>query len=66
MTIEYRGYRLNVDYNFYPAEMATWEYPGSPAEVELLSIELEDIDIMELLDQNQLYDIENIIEQNHE
>ena len=65
MKITYREFELEVDYNFYKGEQQSYDYPGSPDEVELLSIELNDIDIMELLNVDQLYDIETIILENH-
>lgn len=65
MKITYREFELEVDYNFHKGEQQSYDYPGSPDEVELLSIELNDIDIMELLNVDQLYDIETIILENH-
>jgi len=65
MTITYRQFELEVDYNFSKGEEQDYDYPGSPDEVELLSIELNGVDIMELLNVDQLYDIEAIILENH-
>jgi len=65
MTITYRQFELEVDYNFYKGEEQDYDYPGSPDEVELLSIELNGVYIMELLNVDQLYDIEAIILENH-
>lgn len=61
MTINYRGYKLEVDYNFIKGEKQTYDYVGSADEVEIYSIELNDINIMELLGINQVYEIEDII-----
>ena len=27
-TITFRGIEFDVDYDFYPGEKATWDYPG--------------------------------------
>ncbi len=61
MRIGYYGVDLEVTYRHYIGEPETYDYPGSPDEVELLSVEVNDIDITEILVEEQIEEIENII-----
>ncbi len=61
MTIKYYGVPIEVTYTHYVGEEQTYDYPGSPDEVELLSAEVNDIDITEILVEEQIEDIENLI-----
>jgi len=61
MKINYCNIPMEVDYEFYKGESPTWDYPGSPDEVFLESVEVGGYDIYNLLSPDQLHDIENII-----
>lgn len=61
MTIKYYGVPIEVTYTHYVGEEQTHDYPGSPDEVELLSAEVNDIDITEILVEEQIEDIEDLI-----
>tara|TARA_R110002020_G_scaffold1878_1_gene8599 strand:- start:7799 stop:8014 length:216 start_codon:yes stop_codon:yes gene_type:complete len=67
MTIIYYGVELQVDYKHCAEEPMIMYYgdgtgyPGSPAEVELLSTEVNGVDITDILLEKQIEEIENII-----
>lgn len=61
MKINYCEIPMEVVYEFYKGEPQTWDYPGSPDEVELESVEVGGFDIYNLLSPDQMHDIENII-----
>tara|TARA_R100000734_G_C3307392_1_gene97975 strand:+ start:572 stop:769 length:198 start_codon:yes stop_codon:yes gene_type:complete len=61
MTIKYYNVPIEVTYKHYIGEPETHDYPGSPDEVELLSAEVNDIDITEILVEEQIEDIEDLI-----
>ena len=61
MKINYCGILMEVEYEFYKGEKQTWDYAGSPDEVEIESVEVGGYDIYNLLSPDQLHDLENII-----
>jgi len=67
MKIGYYGVDLEVTYKYYEEEPTVMYYkdmsghPGSPAEVELFSAEVNGVDIIEILNEEQIEEIENII-----
>ena len=61
MKINYCDIPMEVAYEFYKGEIQTWDYPGSPDEVVLESVEVGGFDIYDLLSADQMHDIENII-----
>lgn len=64
MKINYCEIPMEVAYEFYKGEPATWDYPGSSDEVVIESVEVNNVDIFNLLSPDQLYDLENIIIEN--
>jgi hypothetical protein len=51
---------VEVAYNYFPAERRAWDHPGYPAEVELVSIVANGIDIRDALPK---YVIDTILEE---
>ena len=51
--LNFRGYDLEIEYNFYPAERQTRHYPGNPEDAEITSIKLagNDTDLWDLFNQ---------------
>lgn len=49
-TINFRGFEFDVQYDYEPAEMQTYEYPGCPATFDFWQVELNGIDAMDLLE----------------
>lgn len=61
MIINYCNIPLDVEFSYEKAEASTYDYPGSPDEATIESVEVGGFDIYELLGPEQLYDIENLI-----
>jgi len=61
MIINYCNIELDVEYCYEEAEPQTYDYPGSPSSATLESVKVNGIDIYEMLDVVQLYDIEALI-----
>ena len=49
-TINFRGFEFDVQYDYEPEEMQTYEYPGSPATFDFWQVKLNGIDAMDLLE----------------
>lgn len=47
--INYKGFELTVDFEYYKAEKSDLEYPGCPAYTEINKISIEEIDIYDLI-----------------
>ncbi len=61
MIINYCNISLDVEFSYEKAEASTYDYPGSPDEASIQTVEVNGIDIYDLLGAEQLYDIENLI-----
>ena len=70
-TFTYENIDFDIDYNFYPEEKQVYNYgdgsgySGSPAEVEILRIEIGGYDMGELLKDYVIEALENLILENH-
>lgn len=49
--VYYKGYDLEVHYTYIEGEERTWEYPGSPPEIEIEEVYLEGVDVMGLIEE---------------
>lgn len=56
-TINLRGVDFTVDYEYYKGEQRTFDYPGTPPEVDIQNIYLNDIEIYDFLDDNVIDEI---------
>ena len=48
-TIIFRGFEFDVQYDYEPEEMQTYEYPGNPGIFDFWEVKLNNIDAMDLL-----------------
>ncbi len=61
MIINYCGIELEVEFSYEAPEAETYDYPGSPDNASLESVELNGVDIFDLLGAEQLFEIEDLI-----
>ena len=61
MIINYCDIELEVEFSYDPPEPETYDYPGSPDNASLESVELNGVDIFDLLGAEQLFEIEDLI-----
>jgi len=65
-TITFRGIEFDVDYDFYPGEKATYDYPGCPPCVETIGeITHNGTDFTEFLEEHKDEIAQIIYEQEH-
>lgn len=50
-------HKASVFYEFTPAERRTWDYPGYPAQAEILHVYVGDTDIVKLMSQEALKEL---------
>ena len=63
-TINYKGFDLDIEYEYQPEERQTYDYPGYPEYVCIENVYLNDTDIIDLVE-DQLDDIENVLFEQH-
>ncbi len=61
MIINYCDIALYVEFSYEEAEPSTHDYPGSPDEATIESVQINGVDIYDLLGVEQLFDIEELI-----
>jgi hypothetical protein len=59
--IDYKGVLLDVVYDFYPAEPATYEHPGAAMSIEVATVRHKGVDISSILSVEAISEIEEQI-----
>jgi len=60
LAVNYRGVILAIEGEYYEGEERSFDYPGSGHEFEIYHIFVGDVDIYDILETSQIYELEKL------
>lgn len=60
IAVNYRGVILEIEGEYYQGEERSFDYPGSGHEFEIYHIFVNDVDIYDVLETPQIYELEKL------